>query len=118
MNRSAKAALLSGLVFPGVGQLFLGRVLRGLLFLIPALAAAWYFSSVVLGPVMELAHEVMNGTLLLDPLDIEDRLHAKGQVVSPLANVAALVMLVTWIGSTIDAWLAGREPAPKAAPGA
>lgn len=110
MQRSIKAALLSGLVFPGAGQLFLGRYLRGCLFLVPALVAAVYFTSTVLEPIMAIAQQVQSGTLPFDPLVIEARLQQNGAAASPLVNAAALVMLVSWIGATVDAWFAGRAP--------
>lgn len=109
MQRSTKAMLLSALVFPGAGQLFLGRYLRACLFLVPALCALLYFASGVLEPLMAIALQVQNGSMPLDPLAIEARLHQDGQVVSPLVNLAALVMVLAWIGGTLDAWFAGRD---------
>lgn len=113
MQRSTKALLLSALVFPGAGQLFLGRILRACLFLIPALWAVFYFASSVLEPVMAIALQVQNGTMALDPVAIEARLHQDGLGVSPLVNLAALVMVVAWIGGAVDAWFAGRETADR-----
>lgn len=113
MQRSTKAALLSGLVFPGAGQLFLGRYLRACLFLVPALVAALYFSGEVLEPVLAIARDIERGAMVLDPVAIEARLHSNGQAPSPMMNVAALVMLAAWIGATVDAWLTGkRKTAP------
>ncbi|MFH1026179.1 MAG: DUF6677 family protein, partial [Nitrospirota bacterium] len=37
MKIAVKAALLSGFVFPGVGQIYLKRYLRGLIIMIPVL---------------------------------------------------------------------------------
>lgn len=109
MQRSTKAVLLSAIVFPGAGQLYLGRYLRACLFLVPALCAVLYFASAVLEPLMAIALQVQNGSMPLDPLAIEARLHQDGQVVSPLVNLAALVMMVAWVGGAVDAWFAGRE---------
>ncbi|QYF92874.1 hypothetical protein KY495_19500 [Massilia sp. PAMC28688] len=108
MQRSTKAALLSGLVFPGVGQLFLGRHARACVFLLPALAAAVYFSAGVLDPIFTIAREIRLGSMPFDPVAIELRLRENGQAVSPLMNVAALVMLAAWIGATVDAWMVGK----------
>lgn len=109
MQRSTKAMLLSALVFPGAGQMFLGRYLRACVFLVPALCAVVYFAGEVLEPVMAIALQVQNGTMALDPVAIEARLHQDGLVVSPLVNVAALMMVVVWIGAAVDAWFAGKE---------
>jgi hypothetical protein len=113
MDRSVKAALLSALVFPGVGQLFLKRPLRALIFLAPALLAAFYFSSAVLGPVFAIAHEISSGSMDFDPFLIQQRVE-QSRIDTGMLNVAALVMVVAWVASTIDAWRLGRGAPPVA----
>lgn len=108
MDRSVKAALLSALVFPGVGQLFLKRPLRALVFLAPALAAAIYFSSAVLEPVYAIAREIGSGAMAFDPFLIQQRVEAS-RIDTGMMNVAALVMVVAWVAGTVDAWLLGRS---------
>ena len=108
MHRSVIAALLSALAFPGTGQLYLGYRWRGLAIMLVALGAAGYFASQVLGPVLALANEVMDGKLALDPVAITARLE-QGRVDNPWNNFAALVMILCWIGATLDAWLLGRR---------
>ena len=108
MDRSVKAALLSALVFPGVGQLFLKRRTRALLFLVPAAVAGIYFGSAIMVPVMAIAHEVGSGALPFDPVVIQARVE-QTRLDTTAMNMAALVMLVAWIGSTLDAWLLGRR---------
>lgn len=107
MNRSLKAALLSGLVFPGVGQLFLGHRRRALLFLVTAGFAALYFASAVMEPVMTIAAEIQSGAMPFDPFLIQARLD-QTRVDTGAMTVAALVMLVAWAASTLDAWFLGR----------
>ncbi|MES2322729.1 MAG: hypothetical protein V4633_10745 [Pseudomonadota bacterium] len=111
MNRSMKAALLSGLVFPGAGQLYLGLRWRGLLFMLPAAAAATHFLYTAWDLSQLILAELRSGRMVPDPLTIAMRLEQQGQQVSPLVSVAALVMIVCWIASTIDAWYLGRQPA-------
>ncbi len=113
MDRSVKAAVLSGLVFPGIGQLFLKRPLRALLFLAPALLATVYFSSAVLEPVFAIANEISTGKMAFDPFLIQQRVE-DSKIDTGMMNMAALVMVVTWVASTIDAWLLGREAPPVA----
>ena len=114
MDRSVKAALLSGLVFPGVGQLFLKRPLRAMIFLTPALAAAIYFGSAVLEPVLAIANEVANdiasGAMAFDLFLILQRVE-QSRIDSDAMNIAALVMILAWGASIIDAWIGGRASA-------
>jgi hypothetical protein len=107
MDRSVKATLLSGLLFPGAGQWFLGRRVRALVFLVPALGAAWYFGSAVMEPLMGISREILAGTLPFDPFVIQARVD-QTRIDTTAMNVAALVMVVSWVGATVDAWLLGR----------
>ena len=115
MDKSLIAALLSALVFPGAGQVYLKRRLRGLLFIVPALVAAGYFFRQVMASASLLVDQVMNGTLAPDPLLIAAELERQGGVSTPLMDVAAMVMLACWIASIADAWLLGRRLGPGAA---
>ncbi len=60
---------------------------------------------------MALAGEIMDGKLSMDPIAITLRLEQQ-QVDNPWNNVAALVMIVCWVGATIDAFLLGRRAKP------
>jgi hypothetical protein len=109
MQRSNKAALLSALLFPGSGQIYLGHRLRGWLIVLVALVSVSYFVNQVLAQVMPLFEEALNGTLAPDPVAIAERLHRQGQDGSTLRSVAAALIIICWVGSTIDAWLLGRR---------
>lgn len=114
MDRSTKAALLSALVFPGAGQLFLKCHLRALLFFTPAAGAALYFSAAVMQPLLVIAREITTGAMPFDPFLIQQRVE-QSRIDSLAMNMAALVMLTTWICATIDAWIVGLKalPVPK-----
>ena len=113
MDRSVKAALLSALVFPGVGQLFLKRTVRAMVFLLPALIAACYFGNAILQPVMAIAADLGSGALPFDPLLIQERVE-QTRIDTSLMNLASVVLVVAWLASTIDAWVVGRATAPVA----
>jgi hypothetical protein len=97
-----KAAFMSGLLFPGMGQFSLRRPVRGCLFLLPAVLAVLYLLQRVLALASQLLAELQAGTLALDPLLILERVHASG-IDDPAANGAALVLLLCWIGAVADA---------------
>ncbi|WP_229413491.1 hypothetical protein [Massilia violaceinigra] len=108
MNRSVVALLLSGLVFPGAGQYYLGRRARACLFIVPTLVAAIYFFKQVVATASRMADEVLSGALPADPVLIAERLHQQGDTATPLMNIAAAVMLACWVASLVDAWLLAR----------
>ena len=106
MNRSVKAALISALVFPGAGHFYLKRGARACLFLVPTLASVVVFLNDAMEQATEIAGQIMAGTMSADPVAMAARLEQQGG--STLATVAATVMIVCWIGATLDAYLLGR----------
>ncbi len=107
MSRPVIAALISALVFPGAGHLYLKRGGRALLFLLPTLAAVVVFLGQAFGQASEIAEQIMAGTVAPDPVAIAARLEQSGGA-STVGTVAAGVMLVCWIGATVDAYLLAR----------
>jgi hypothetical protein len=106
MNRSVKAALISALVFPGAGHLYLKRGARACLFLVPTLVSVVVFLNDAMEQATEIAGQIMAGTMSADPVAMAARLEQQGG--STLATVAATVIIACWIGATVDAYLLGR----------
>lgn len=109
MDRSLIAVLLSALVIPGAGHFYLKRAGRGLLFLVPTLAAVGYFLAVVMDRASALVDEVISGKLELDPVQLAARLEQQGAVGSPLMTACIWVMIVCWAGAMVDAYLLARR---------
>jgi hypothetical protein len=112
MNRSVKAALMSALVFPGAGQLFLKRGARACLFLLPTFGAIALFVSQAMEQATLIANQILDGTIPTDPVALAARLEQSGGDTT-LGTAAAIVMVVCWIGSIVDAYLLGRSDVPS-----
>lgn len=110
MDSAVKAALLSGLVFPGAGQLFLKRPQRACLFMLPALAASAYFLYQVVGRALAMTRLILDGSLPADPFAIIARLRQNAPDPT-LMNIAVWTIVACWLGSTVDAWWLGRRRA-------
>ena len=109
MERSVKAALLSALVFPGAGQLYLRLRARALLFIVPALGAVGYFLAQVWDLVNLISAEIVAGRVGLDPVAIAQRVELQAGPAGGLMDAAVIVMIVCWVASTVDAYLQGRR---------
>ena len=96
---------------PGAGHFYLKRAGRGMLFLLPTLAALGYFLSVVMDRASALADEVISGKLALDPVALAARLEQQGAAGSPLMTVCLWVMIACWIGAIVDSYLLARRQA-------
>jgi len=97
--------LLSGLVFPGLGQLASGRPWRAFAFAVPSAALL----VAVLRRVQHEAQRLLptDDVALLDPA-LPFRLAAEIERVNAAFFLATTIAIVAlWLGSVIDAWRSG-----------
>ena len=103
-----RGALLSGLVFPGLGQLVTGHPWRGLGFAGPSAAL---LAAVVLRVIRETERLLpQDAEALLDPalpfrLSVEVHRANASFFLWTTAGIVAL-----WLGSIADAWASARRP--------
>ncbi|GGY96637.1 hypothetical protein GCM10007388_32720 [Pseudoduganella plicata] len=76
------------------------------MFIIAALLALLYLLSTAFTVASQIADQITAGTLPLDPQLITQQIEATNT--GPGGNIAAVVLLVAWIGSFLDALL--RKP--------
>lgn len=108
MNKATKAALLSALLFPGLGQMYLKRYARGLILMVLILAGlgVWIADATVRA-LRELDRMQIQGGLV-DPTAIAGRAAASaasGEWYSPLLLP---MIVVCWLLSVIDAYRLGK----------
>jgi hypothetical protein len=116
MNKAIKAALLSALVFPGLGQMYLKRYARGLIPMVIILIGLglWVVDATV-SALRELDRIQIQGGLI-DPNAIAARAaasSASGEWYSPLILP---MIVVCWLLSVIDAYRLGKGKEPPGAP--
>ena len=114
MSRSTTAVLLSALVFPGAGHLYLKRRTRALVFIVPTVVAAVYFVIDATKRATDLADQILSGSLQVgaDPVALAAKLEQAGPT-SFLVDLATYVMLACWIAAAVDAWMLGRKQNPQ-----
>jgi TM2 domain-containing membrane protein YozV len=103
MKAKTKAALISALLFPGLGHFVLKRAMRGCLFIVPTLLAIGLLLRTTLALADQLVAEIQSGALPFDIPLIMERISATGGD-DAATNAASLVILVCWVGSIADAW--------------
>lgn len=108
MKKSTKAALLSGLVFPGTGQIYLKRYVSGIIFLVGAAVAFYIILSAVLSTANEVVEMVQSGSVALDPLTISDLITQKLSGKEQTLSVAKYVLVAIWIVGIIDSYRQDR----------
>ncbi len=110
MKYSLKGALLSGVVFPGLGQIILKRYKRGLVLMLTvsaslivlAIRAAQYAFTVL--DKIELEGGVIDLKTITDAAA-----QASSTLNNLVFNLGFLLIVVCWIFGTVDAYRIGRK---------
>jgi len=100
------AALLSGLVFPGAGQYYMGRRRRALALAVVAAAAGLLYLNYAMEQASAVADQVLAGRVALDLAAIAARI--EGQPTPLSVTLGGVVFAVCWVGSVLEALLVGR----------
>jgi acid phosphatase family membrane protein YuiD len=110
MKNSMKGALLSGLVFPGLGQIALKRYWRGFALILMVMA----------GLYIMIVTAVQQAYIILDSIEAEGGMpdsdtisqaavQAAAASDSPMITAVSVLLLVCWIVGIIDAWRIGKQ---------
>jgi hypothetical protein len=106
MRKSVKAALLSGLVFPGTGQVYLGQRRRGWALIFSVILIFVY---VVIHMTAHAYREIAAAAAKGVAIDMT-ALHKAVAASSDTVTTAALALLVLiWLAAIIDAYMAGER---------
>jgi hypothetical protein len=108
VKRSTKAALLSGLVFPGIGHLYLKRWTVGILLFGIAAAASWYIGAVVMDTASAIAEKIQSGTVTPDVATITRLVAEQSSGTEQATNLARIVWLACWVIGIVGSYWQGR----------
>ncbi len=106
MKKSQKAALISGLVFPGVGQVYLGQRRRGWAYIVSViLIFAYVVIHITVHAYREIAAAAAKG-VAIDITAIQKVVAASSDTATT-AGLALLVLL--WLAAILDAYVVGER---------
>jgi len=110
MKKSLKAALLSVLVFPGLGHFYLKRPLFGLLFFAVAAVCLTLFLSAALDIALQMRSGIESGEI---PPNLA---HIQALITEKIASdnnqnlhTVSAILLLNWLAATIDAFRLGSS---------
>ena len=108
MKKSTKALLLSALVFPGVGHIYLKKYLSGAVLVGASFAAVYYLMSKTLEKALEIAENIQSGDMPLDVEAITELVSKQSTVAeAQLVNIATATFIICWLIGIIDSYRAG-----------
>ncbi len=110
MKRSTKAALLSGLIFPGIGHLYLKRYAHAIVLCVASASAIYFIVSVAVTTALEVAEKILSesGGVTLDMVAITDLASKQSSGAEQPMNIATLVLVVCWVIGIVDSYRQGR----------
>lgn len=110
MKISTKAALFSGLVFPGTGLYLLKHYIRGSIFFVPALLMVLYIGNGLAAVYSELSTKLnANPQALPDIAKLTSDVQASLMAHLPHYHQAISLFVIAWIISTISSYFAGKK---------
>jgi hypothetical protein len=105
---SIKAALLSGLVFPGVGHLYLRRYLRGVLLVAGAAALSYFIVSVAVDSAFDIAGKIQNGDVPMNAESISGLVSQASRASESSTDIATWALFALWVVGIVDSYREGR----------
>ena len=108
MTRASKAALLSGLVFPGAGHLLLKKYLRGSILVLAALVASSIIISNIVQQTLAIVDRINSGDIPPDTAAIAEMVASSSSSSDGLLeNAALIVLLACWLIGIVDSYRVG-----------
>ena len=110
MNNAIKGALLSGLLFPGLGQVVLKHYKRGIVLMLSVLTAL----------AVVVVYVVQQALTILEKIELEEGAlemnaisnavaQASNTAYSRILNLVSLLIVFCWIFGIFDAYRLGRK---------
>ena len=109
MKHSIKGALLSGLVFPGTGQIALKHYKRGITLLLIAAVCVFYIVKQAVNQAFNILDRLNQGGSLDMNAISQAASQASDASSSLMVNIAYLLIIGCWLFSIIDAYAIGKE---------
>jgi len=108
MTRPTKAALLSGLVFPGIGHMVLKQYLRGSVLMISALIALSVIVTVVIQRALTIVDRINSGDIPVETGAIAEMVsNSTNGADSLIENISVIVLGACWLIGIIDSYRLG-----------
>ena len=108
MKKSTKAALLSMLVFPGVGHLYLKKYILGLLLSIGAATATYFIVSSAVQTALEVVENIQGGGIPLEVGSITELVSQQSRASEDSTNIAMIALFTFWVIGILDSFRVGH----------
>lgn len=110
MSKSLRAALLSGLVFPGLGQIILKHYKRGVVLMLTVLASLSVVVVKAIKQALTILDQIQSGDVVISMSTILNAAHQASTTSDDfIINLVLLFIVFCWIIGIIDAYRIGKQ---------
>lgn len=108
MNKSIKSALLSALIFPGVGQISAGYKKRGWLFIVLSSVFLYLIISKIIQQANSIVNEMQKNGVVMNIEEISNRTPDLIRFSdNTYLNTLLILFIICWLLSIFDAYCLG-----------
>ena len=100
--------LLSGLVFPGLGHLYLKRWVAGVVLSSAAAFAVYYVSSIAVTIALDVSRKIETGAIPADIATITNVVSQQFSGKEQATSLASITLLVCWVTGIVGSYWQGR----------
>jgi len=100
--------LLSGLVFPGLGHLYLKRWVTGVVLSGVAAFSVYYMSSIALTIALEVSRRIETGAIPADIATVTNVVSQQFSGMEQATNLASITLLVCWVTGVVGSYWHGQ----------
>lgn len=109
MKKSTKAALFSGLVFPGLGHMILKQYLRGSILILAALIALSVIVRIAVGRALAIVDSIESGEATVGTGGITElAANSMSGADNSIASYALIFLGACWLIGIIDSYRLGK----------
>ena len=113
MSKATKAALISALIFPGAGQLFLKKYVTGFSLLGTAVVCLYILITNIINTALQLAEKIQSGQVQVDLSSVTALVSQQIGSEAQQLNIVTLVLVAIWLISIIHAYKSGSSLADQ-----
>ncbi|MBW2675380.1 MAG: hypothetical protein JRD89_18545 [Deltaproteobacteria bacterium] len=108
MKPSTRAALLSGLVFPGTGQIHLKRFRRGITIMVCVVAGIGAIVWAAIVRALAILEQLQSQSARVDMDTISNLALTSSAEMSPYGNLILVFIVCCWLFAIVDAYRIGK----------
>jgi hypothetical protein len=105
MKKTTKAVLLSALVFPGAGHLFLKKYTTGATLVGAAIISLYYLITKAVENALQIVEEIQSGDIQLNAVAISELISRQSTGTDTLLlDIATVAIIICWLVGIIDSY--------------